>query len=78
MSDVLKVALAQLDLLVGDVQGNLARVLAESRIAGGQGADLVVFPELTLTAWVIVPLPLKVPPDRLKVTGCDKAVVVLL
>ncbi len=51
MSDVLKVALAQLDLLVGDVQGNLARVLAESRVAGGQGADLVVFPELTLSGY---------------------------
>ena len=51
MSDVLKVALAQLDLLVGDVQGNLARVLAESRVAAGQGADLVVFPELTLSGY---------------------------
>jgi predicted amidohydrolase len=49
--DVLKVALAQLNLLVGDVQGNLARVIAESRLAGEQGADLVVFPELTLSGY---------------------------
>ena len=49
--DVLRVALAQLDLLVGDVQGNLARVLAESRRAAGAGADLVVFPELTLSGY---------------------------
>ena len=49
--DVLKVALAQVNLLVGDVQGNLARVVAESRLAGEQGADLVVFPELTLSGY---------------------------
>jgi NAD+ synthase (glutamine-hydrolysing) len=49
--DVLKVALAQVNLLVGDVQGNLARVIAESRLAGEQGADLVVFPELTLSGY---------------------------
>ncbi len=49
--DVLKVALAQLNLLVGDVQGNLARVIAEGRRAGEQGADLVVFPELTLSGY---------------------------
>jgi len=47
----LKVALAQLDLLVGDVQGNLARVLAESRRAASLGADLVLFPELTLSGY---------------------------
>jgi NAD+ synthase (glutamine-hydrolysing) len=48
----LKLALAQLNLLVGDVQGNLARVIAESRRAQETlGADLVVFPELTLSAY---------------------------
>ena len=52
MSDgTLKVALAQLDLLVGDVQGNLARVLAEGRRAAALGADLVLFPELTLSGY---------------------------
>ena len=52
MSDgTLKVALAQLDLLVGDVQGNLARVLAESQRAATLGADLVLFPELTLSGY---------------------------
>jgi NAD+ synthase (glutamine-hydrolysing) len=48
----LKLALAQLNLLVGDVSGNLARVIAESRRARATlGADLVVFPELTLSAY---------------------------
>jgi len=45
------VALAQLDLLVGDVQGNLGRVVAETRRAGLRGAQLVVFPELTLSGY---------------------------
>ena len=45
------IALAQLDLLVGDVQGNLARVRATARTARGRGADLVVFPELTLSGY---------------------------
>jgi len=45
------IALAQLDLLVGDVQGNLARVRAAGLEARGRGADLVVFPELTLSGY---------------------------
>ncbi|HEV7632300.1 MAG TPA: NAD+ synthase [Steroidobacteraceae bacterium] len=47
----IKIALAQLDLLVGDVQGNLARVLAEAQRAGARGAQLVVFPELALSGY---------------------------
>jgi NAD+ synthase (glutamine-hydrolysing) len=47
----LRVALAQLNLLVGDVQGNLARVQAEMQRAGQRGAHLVVFPELTLCGY---------------------------
>ena len=46
-----RIALAQLDLLVGDVQGNAARVLETARRARQQGADLVVFPELTLCGY---------------------------
>jgi len=45
------IALAQLDLLVGDVQGNLARVREAALAARQRGADLVVFPELTLSAY---------------------------
>ncbi len=45
------IALAQLDLLVGDVQGNLARVREAALAARQRGADLVVFPELTLSGY---------------------------
>jgi NAD+ synthase (glutamine-hydrolysing) len=46
-----KVALAQINAVVGDVQGN-ARLLAEAaREAHAQGASLVVAPELALTGY---------------------------
>ncbi|MEN8176279.1 MAG: NAD+ synthase [Pseudomonadota bacterium] len=48
----LRVALAQLNLLVGDVQGNARRVIeAGIHARDRQGAHLVVFPELTLTGY---------------------------
>src|SRR5437763_15785536 len=52
MGESLRIALAQLNLLVGDVQGNAARVIADSRHARASlGADLVLFPELTLSGY---------------------------
>jgi NAD+ synthase (glutamine-hydrolysing) len=52
MSESLRIALAQLDLLVGDVQGNAARVIECARAAHRQRqADLVAFPELTLSGY---------------------------
>ena len=51
-SESLRIALAQLDLLVGDVQGNAARVIASAHVAHRDDqADLVVFPELTLSGY---------------------------
>ncbi len=52
MSDSLRIALAQLNLLVGDVQGNATRVIAATQHARSTlGADLVLFPELTLSGY---------------------------
>src|SRR5690242_19029564 len=51
MNPGLRIALAQVDLLVGDVQGNAARVRETARRARGLGADLVLFPELTLSGY---------------------------
>ncbi|HXS31919.1 MAG TPA: nitrilase-related carbon-nitrogen hydrolase, partial [Steroidobacteraceae bacterium] len=47
----LRVALAQVDLLVGDVRGNAERVLKSARLAAAAGADLVMFPELSLSGY---------------------------
>ena len=52
MSATLKLALGQLDLLVGDVEGNAGRVIEAARTAHATlGAELVVFPELTLSGY---------------------------
>jgi NAD+ synthase (glutamine-hydrolysing) len=52
MSESLTIALAQLNLLVGDVQGNASRVIDSARRARGDlKADLVLYPELTLSGY---------------------------
>jgi NAD+ synthase (glutamine-hydrolysing) len=45
------VAAAQLNLVVGDLEGNAARVLAAYEQADAAGCDLVAFPELSLTGY---------------------------
>jgi len=60
-----KVALAQLNLLVGDIEGNARRVIDCALRLRGE-ADLVVFPELTLTAYP--------PEDLLLRPACDARV----
>ncbi len=47
----IRIALAQCNLVVGDVAGNVDTVVAWSRQAFEQGADLVAFPEMTLTGY---------------------------
>ena len=46
-----RVALCQLDTVVGDVDGNVERVLAALRVADEAGCDLAAFPELSLTGY---------------------------
>ena len=48
----LKISLAQINLLVGDIAGNAQRVARAARVAREQQqADAVLFPELTLTGY---------------------------
>src|SRR3978361_1062538 len=47
----LRVALAQIDLQVGDLDGNAERVSTWTRQAAEAGAHLVAFPEMTLTGY---------------------------
>ncbi len=48
----LRISLAQLNLLVGDIEGNATRIIEAARHARDeQGAQLVIFPELTLTGY---------------------------
>jgi len=51
-AETLKIALAQLNFLVGDVRGNAAKVIASARRARRElAADLVLYPELTLSSY---------------------------
>ena len=52
MADSLNVVLAQLNLLVGDIDGNAERIITSAKQAfDNQSAHLIVFPELTLTGY---------------------------
>jgi NAD+ synthase (glutamine-hydrolysing) len=47
----MRIALAQLNLVVGDLDGNRGKILSGLTDAGAAGADLVVFPELAITGY---------------------------
>ena len=47
----LKIALAQLNSVVGDIEGNVARLLSAREEAAKADADLIVFPELYITGY---------------------------
>ena len=47
----MRLALAQIDTTVGDLDGNRARILGRLEEAKAAGADLVLFPELAVTGY---------------------------
>src|SRR5579871_119156 len=47
----MRIALAQTNSTVGDLAGNAARIMNFARRAAESGADIAVFPELTLTGY---------------------------
>ncbi|MHC5034769.1 MAG: nitrilase-related carbon-nitrogen hydrolase, partial [Planctomycetota bacterium] len=48
----MKIAIAQVNTTTGDVEGNLRKVRGGIARARDAGADLAVFPELTLSGWM--------------------------
>ena len=67
-SQPVKVALAQINVTVGDLAGNADRIIAQARAAHAAGVDLVVTPELALCGY---------PPEDLLLrpaflAGCDE------
>jgi NAD+ synthetase len=52
----MQVALCQLNTKVGDIRGNRIRMLSWYKEAVARGADLVVFPELSLTGYPVLDL----------------------
>ena len=47
----MRLALAQINSVVGDLDGNVARIVGRLREAKNAGADLVLFPELAVTGY---------------------------
>ena len=47
----MRIALGQLNLTVGDLDGNVEKMAAWAREATGHGADLICFPELAITGY---------------------------
>ena len=59
----MRLALAQLNPVVGDLRGNAERILAAARSASAEGATLLLTPELSL--WGYPPRDLLLQPARL-------------
>ncbi len=59
MTDVLRIAIAQCNTVVGDIAGNLERARAARASAAADGADVVVFSELFIAGYTPEDLVLK-------------------
>lgn len=74
MTDQLRLVMAQINPIVGDVAGNLAQIVTAAQQARDElHADLLIFPELTLTGYP--PEDLLLRPGLVK--RCDKALLTL-
>jgi len=47
----LRLALAQINTTVGDIEGNTKKIIEYIRKAGDEGADIIAFPELAITGY---------------------------
>ena len=47
----MKIAIAQINVTVGDFEGNSARIIKDIERAERSGAELVVFPEMAITGY---------------------------
>src|SRR5947209_7830867 len=55
----MRLALAQTNSVVGDLDGNAARIVELIEVARGENADLVLFPELMVTGYPLEDLLLR-------------------
>lgn len=47
----MRIALCQINTTVGDIEGNLQKIAAYAELAAKQGADLALFPEMTIAGY---------------------------
>lgn len=71
IKDTFKLALAQLNPVVGDIEGNLERARAARAAMGEAGADLIAFTELYLTGYPLEDLVLKPALQRAARAACE-------
>ncbi|HYQ93634.1 MAG TPA: nitrilase-related carbon-nitrogen hydrolase, partial [Burkholderiales bacterium] len=60
MASIVKIAIAQINCVVGDLAGNAAKILRYCELARAAGADLMLTPELALCGY---------PPEDLLLRG---------
>ena len=48
---MLRIGLCQINTIVGDIEGNTKKILDYIEKGTGQGADLLVFPEMAITGY---------------------------
>ena len=51
MTNKLKIQLSQIDITVGDLEGNFTKILQEYQKANQENCDLVVFPEMAICGY---------------------------
>ena len=51
MTETLRIALAQINITVGDTEGNIAKIREYYHVMMAKSADIVVFPEMTVTGY---------------------------
>lgn len=51
MTEIVRIAQAQINTVVGDLSGNRDKILESIKMAGEADADIVIFPELALTGY---------------------------
>ena len=71
IKDSFKLALAQLNPVVGDIEGNLERARTARAAMGEAGADLIAFTELYLTGYPLEDLVLKPALQRAAREACE-------
>jgi NAD+ synthase len=56
MSEYLKIALAQINPTIGDIEGNGEKIITEFRKAESNNCDLIIFPELSISGYLAADL----------------------
>ncbi|MCK4448874.1 MAG: NAD+ synthase, partial [Candidatus Marinimicrobia bacterium] len=51
MSKILRIGMAQINPVLGDLEGNSGKIIGLIKDAAEKGVDLIIFPELAITGY---------------------------